>query len=593
MVVLAASALAAALPAGPQWTRQYFILSRFSLELPSKVKADPPQYVTPGGIRKRVQVLRFEGIGYLGAVKTTAALTGALPKDFDFVLRNEHSRMHSSIPGDSRSETRYVSASGVTGLETVIRRQGRPTWVRTYLSNSSLWENVISSESHPEPIAAARRILSSFRIGIPAAPAAYSPPVRRIASRKPGAAGKPARKTVNPKTPKIDPIVACRQNQLRIAEAEEQYRRFVKDDRFTTDLEELKRFMGIPRCPSAAGYTVKLSDGTQPLHKGSHAPVGALIIHCANLRHKPFTPFLEDDRPNHVFAEAMEAYCEEKRRRVLQAVIDYRRDNPDKDEWRSLPALFPKGRFEHLCPTLRFQYAIGRAPENLDPRQKPQLPNGTVFVACGTPGHSSIVSAPVGGRQHSIVNRCRVNILRLAEAVYSWEGERERSMFLPSTENLRRHLGRLPDCPDGGRYELSQSADFDISSAGFMLPQAVPMIACSTRGHGTYAVAIDAPQRGLPSGELNNRKCLRHQRVIANAVRRLLEAKPLKLGELSLVEVWQLLGDRLQCPIDGELKLSVDPHVAAVSAPPLPEHGLTIGCSRHGSFNPGLPPPLD
>src|SRR5688572_14336264 len=133
LFVAAALAVGSVAPAAQRWSREYYVLSRFSLELPRKAAIEPALYINPGGRRTRVQTLRFAGRAYDLKLTTTATINSPLPKDIDFALRNAHVRTHGAIPSNTR-RTGYVSTSGVTGLETVIHWQNRTTWVRTYLS---------------------------------------------------------------------------------------------------------------------------------------------------------------------------------------------------------------------------------------------------------------------------------------------------------------------------------------------------------------------------------------------------------------------------------------------------------------------------
>ena len=516
LFLTAALAVGMAAPAGQRWSRQYFVLSRFSLELPRKATAEPAQYINPGGQKLRVQVLRFAGRAYDLTVTTTAHQKSPLPKNMDFALRSAHVRSHGSIPSNTR-RTSYISVSGVTGLETIVHWQNRTTWLRTYLSNTTIWEMLISAGPDAQAMADCRRILASFRIGIPTDmyQGARVVPlrVRKTSSYRPrSVARRPvskAKKTASA-APK-DPLKACRMNQLRIADAEEKYRRFIRDDRFTTDLEDLKRFLGgIPRCIGGSRYNVKVADGRSPTHNGAHAPFGAIIISCGHAKHPTFTPFLEDERPNHIFADAMKVFLSKKE-----------------------PAFLAKEA------------------------------------------------------------RCRLNILNLGQAQLAYETAHERTMHFNTLESLRRSVGRIPECPDGGHYELAFSADFQVSSAGFLLPQGVPVISCSKRGHGSYAVEIDAPDRGAPVEALHVRRCWRHHRIIAAALSQSLKENPRALGSVTLAEIWQIVGQRLDCPTDGQLKLEVAQACSSSVSSSVPIEGVRVGCTKHGDLNPGAPPPAD
>lgn len=87
--------------------------------------------------------------------------------------------------------------------------------------------------------------------------------------------------------------------------------------------------------------------------------------------------------------------------------------------------------------------------------------------------------------------QCRYNMITISNLMRVHRIKDPNHAFATNLGELKGDTPYAPKCPDGGTYTIRISNGTLIGQSGHTVPAGQPVISCSSRLHGKYAMDID------------------------------------------------------------------------------------------------------
>ncbi len=87
---------------------------------------------------------------------------------------------------------------------------------------------------------------------------------------------------------------------------------------------------------------------------------------------------------------------------------------------------------------------------------------------------------------------CRYNMITIGNYMRTNRIKDPNHKYVTSVADLKNDASPVPTCPDGGSYTITISDGTAKAQNGQVVPAGEPIIKCSSRSHGKFALDIDS-----------------------------------------------------------------------------------------------------